>query len=141
MKKLYVILLWLLFVPLMASAQQYKLSEATSKNYTTYTNKLENVVNNEGKYYWSNWVKMIMGKIWIYLKNWEKALKNRNYDLAIKNYQTAIDELKNIRWTKDIINHIEKIIKEIEKEANKQPNTNRRYENKVKNLKPQLRRL
>ena len=35
----------------MASAQQYKLSEATSKNYTTYTNKLENVVNNEGKYY------------------------------------------------------------------------------------------
>ena len=82
-----------------------------------------------------------MGKIWIYLKNWEKALKNRNYDLAIKNYQTAIDELKNIRWTKDIINHIEKIIKEIEKEANKQPNTNRRYENKVKNLKPQLRRL
>lgn len=119
MKKIYALLLGLLLIPFMASAQQYKLSDSTSKNYNPYPNQLEKITNKEGKTYWSKWMKMIMEKIWTYLKNWDVAFKNWNYSLAIKNYQMAINKLKNIRWTKELIVKIEKRIKEIQELSNK----------------------
>jgi len=119
MKKFYVLLLGLLFVPFVSSAQQYKLSNEVSKDYCSYSNKIENVISKESKTYWTKWMKMIMGKIWIYLKIWDSAYKKWNYSLAIKNYQIAIDKLRNIRWTKELIMRIEKMIKEIEKLNNK----------------------
>ena len=117
MKKIYVLLLGLLLVPFMASAQQYKLSDTTSKNNNP--NQLEKIINKEGKTHWTKWMKMIMEKIWLYLKNWDVAFKNWNYSLAIKYYQTAIDKLRNIRWTKELIVKIERRIKEIQELSNK----------------------
>ena len=137
MKKFYVLLLGLLFIPLITSAQQYIINKTPLNKYTPYSNKLENIVNKESKTYWAKWMKMIMNEIWIYLKNWDNAYKNWNYNSAIKNYKLAIEKLKNIRWTKEIIKEIERMIKEIETLNNKNQKIN---PNNVKKINTQIRR-
>ena len=136
MKKILIVLLWLLVFPFFASAYQVHTSnDVVRKNTKNSDNLLVNYkVSTTKNMSWKK-IKEIMNVVSVYLKNWDSAAKNWNYNLAIRNYQLAISELKSIRWTEALIKKIEKKIEEIRRNIPNYEKVDVKVPNKIKRLK------